>query len=175
MSQILRHVFSLVTTSAGHITLNPLVTGALLWALTKGPTQLRSQLTSRITALQDPFRYAQLIKALKWCLVAGTARVVNKQLNHIALNAGRLRGEKAKWNWSREVAVITGGCSGIGELVVKRLINKGIRVAVLDIQQLPPSLQGCKIARRSLCQPPHTNKQHRCRSQVLQVRHYRPI
>jgi short-subunit dehydrogenase len=79
---------------------------------------------------------------LKWCLVAGTARVVNKQLNHIALNAGRLRGEKAKWNWSREVAVITGGCSGIGELVVKRLINKGIRVAVLDIQQLPPSLQG---------------------------------
>ncbi|CAN9337344.1 unnamed protein product [Alternaria alternata] len=142
MSKILQNLLSLITTSAGHIALNPLVTATLLWALTKGPTQLRSQLTTRIPALRDPHRYARILKALKWCLIAGTASVVNKQLNHIALNAGRLRSEKAKWNWSREVAVVTGGCSGIGELVVKRLISKGIRVAVLDIQQLPSGLQG---------------------------------
>jgi all-trans-retinol dehydrogenase (NAD+) len=41
--------------------------------------------------------------------------------------------------------VVTGGCSGIGELVVKRLIGRGIKVAVLDIQELPASLQGCKL------------------------------
>lgn len=150
MSKILQNLLSLITTSAGHIALNPLVTATLLWALTKGPTQLRSQLTTRIPALRDPHRYARILKALKWCLIAGTASVVNKQLNHIALNAGRLRSEKAKWNWSREVAVVTGGCSGIGELVVKRLISKGIRVAVLDIQQLPSGLQGCKTSHHSL-------------------------
>jgi hypothetical protein len=150
MSNILQNVLNILVTSVGHVALNPLVTAALLWALTKGPTQLRSQLTTRIAALRDPHKYARVLKALKWCLITGTARVVNKQLNHIALNAGRLRSEKARWNWSREVAVITGGCSGIGELVVKRLINKGIRVAVLDIQQLPPSLQGCKLDQYSL-------------------------
>jgi all-trans-retinol dehydrogenase (NAD+) len=36
---------------------------------------------------------------------------------------------------------VTGGCSGIGELLVKKLVKKGVKVAVLDIQQLPPSLQ----------------------------------
>jgi all-trans-retinol dehydrogenase (NAD+) len=141
----LRHVLNLLTTSIHQVALNPIVTAALLWILTKGPEQLRSQLTSRISALRDPRRYAQILRALKLCLALGTAGVVNKQLNHIALNAGRLRSEKARWNWSQEVAVITGGCSGIGELVVKRLVNKGIRVAVLDIQQLPPSLQGRKL------------------------------
>lgn len=147
MSAVLQNILKLVTTSVGHVALNPIITAALLWVLTKGPPQLRSQLTNRIAALRDPIRYAQILKALKLCLAFGTVGVLNKQLNHIALNAGRIRSEKAKWNWSREVAVVTGGCSGIGELVVARLISKGIRVAVLDIQQLPLSLQGCKPPR----------------------------
>lgn len=144
MSVALQRVTNFLILSSGHVALNPIVTAALLWVLTKGPPQFRTRLTSRIAALRDPRRHAQVIKALKWCLAFGVTGVVNKQLNHIALNAGRLRSEKAKWQWSREVAVITGGCSGIGELVVKRLINKGIRVAVLDIQQLPASLHGCR-------------------------------
>jgi hypothetical protein len=69
---------------------------------------------------------------------------VNRQLNHAALNAGRWTSEKKRWKWDSEVAVVTGGCSGIGELTVRRLVGRGIKVAVLDIQQLPPSLQGCK-------------------------------
>lgn len=142
MSVALQRIVNLLTLTVGHIALNPIVTSALLWVLTKAPPQLRSQFTSRIAALRDPTRHAQIIKALKWCLAFGVTGVLNKQLNHIALNAGRLRSEKARWNLSREVAVITGGCSGIGELVVKRLANKGVRVAVLDIQQLPKSLQG---------------------------------
>lgn len=151
MSVALQRVVNLLTLSVGHVALNPVLTGALLWILTKGPPQLRSQLTSRIAALRDPKRYAQILKALKWCLALGVTGVVNKQLNQVALNAGRFSSEKARWNWSREVAVITGGCSGIGELVVKRLVDKGIRVAVLDIQQLPPSLQGCKIVIALTC------------------------
>lgn len=142
MSVALQRVVNLLTLSVGHIALNPIITTALLWVLTKGPPDLRSRLTSRIAALRDPLRYAKVVKTLKWCLAFGVAGVLNKQLNHVALNAGRLRSEKARWIWSQEVAVITGGCSGIGELVVKRLVDKGIQVAVLDIQQLPKSLQG---------------------------------
>ncbi|OAL55379.1 dehydrogenase/reductase SDR family member 8 precursor [Pyrenochaeta sp. DS3sAY3a] len=142
MSVAVQRLVNLLSLSIGHVALNPVVTAALLWVLTKGPPQLRSQLTSRIAALRDPHRYAQILKALKWCLALGVTGVLNKQLNQKALNAGRFGSEKARWNFSREVAVVTGGCSGIGELIVKRLINRGIRVAVLDIQQLPPSLQG---------------------------------
>ena len=175
MSGLVKRVLSLVTTSAGHVAFNPLVTAALLWILTKGPIQLRNQLTSRIVALRDPRRYAQVVRTLKWCLVFGTMRVVNKQMNHIALNAGRIRSERARWNWGQEVAVITGGCSGIGELVVKRLVNKGIKVAVFDIQQLPPSLQGSKT-----CQPPLTlpfvlTKTTRCEHQALYLRCHKSI
>ncbi|KAI8943739.1 hypothetical protein NX059_001719 [Plenodomus lindquistii] len=142
MSVALQRVSNLLTLSIGHIALNPVITGALLYILTKGPPGLRAQLTSRIASLRDPLRYARVVKALKWCLAFGITGVLNKQANHVALNAGRFRSEKARWVWSQEVAVVTGGCSGIGELVVKRLVGRGIRVAVLDIQQLPKTLQG---------------------------------
>jgi len=39
------------------------------------------------------------------------------------------------------VAVVTGGCSGIGAVVVRGLMRNGVKVAVLDIQPLPKSLQ----------------------------------
>jgi all-trans-retinol dehydrogenase (NAD+) len=140
MSVILQRAVNLLALPVTHVALNPVITAALLWVLTKGPPQLRSQLTSRIAALRDPKRHEQILKGLKWCLALGVAKLYNKQLNHIAMNAGRLQADKARWEWSKEVAVITGGCSGIGELVAKRLLDRGIKVAVLDIQELPRSL-----------------------------------
>ena len=38
--------------------------------------------------------------------------------------------------WSREVVVVTGGSDGIGKIVVKLLAERGIKVAVLDVQEL---------------------------------------
>jgi NADPH:quinone reductase-like Zn-dependent oxidoreductase len=38
--------------------------------------------------------------------------------------------------WSREVVVVTGGSDGIGKVVVHLLAEKGIKVAVLDVQEL---------------------------------------
>lgn len=70
---------------------------------------------------------------------------MNKQLNRIALNAWRVRSEKKRWIMNQEIAVVTGGCSGIGERIVKGLVNQGVRVAVLDIHQLPLGLQGCRL------------------------------
>jgi all-trans-retinol dehydrogenase (NAD+) len=145
MSVALRRASNLLTGIIGHITLNPFVTAALLWVLTKAPIRVRNRLLSNITILQDPQRYAQLVKALKWCLALGVTRVANRQLNEVALNGGKWGNDKKQWNWGEEVAVVTGGCSGIGELVVKRLIGRGIRVAVLDVKALPGGLEGCKF------------------------------
>lgn len=38
--------------------------------------------------------------------------------------------------WSNEIVVVTGGSDGIGKVVVHLLAEKGIKVAVLDVQDL---------------------------------------
>jgi hypothetical protein len=171
MSVVLHRASSLLTSTIGHVTLNPFVTAALLWVLTKAPLALRDRLISKINVLQDPKRYAQLVKALKWCLALGVTRVANRQFNEVALNGGKWGNDKKRWNWGEEVAVVTGGCSGIGELLVKRLIGRGIRVAVLDVKELPGSLKGCK-SRLSCCCVKLTGR-CRCSHQVLRMRHHR--
>lgn len=145
MSAALTRVSNLLSLSISHLALNPAVAASLLYILTKGPVSLRLHLASRFAALRDPIRHAIIIKALKWLLTLGLLRNVNKTLNHLALNSYRLRPETARWKWDKEVAVVTGGCSGIGSSIVKKLVNKGVTVAILDVQQLPPALQGCMV------------------------------
>lgn len=41
-----------------------------------------------------------------------------------------------KWDWSREVVLITGGCSGIGEQIARKFAERGVKVVVLDL--MPP-------------------------------------
>ncbi|KAH7081662.1 hypothetical protein BKA63DRAFT_435683 [Paraphoma chrysanthemicola] len=47
--------------------------------------------------------------------------------------------------WSREVVVVTGGSDGIGKVVTQLLAERGIKVAVLDVQELtyeaPPTVR----------------------------------
>lgn len=133
---------NLASLSVSHVALNPVVTASLLWVLTKGPANIRGRLVETISSLRDPQIRARVIRTLKWLLALGLAGSVNKRLNQLALNSWRVKSEKKRWKWNEEIAVVTGGCSGIGELVVKRLINRGVKVAVLDIQQLPHGLQG---------------------------------
>lgn len=41
-----------------------------------------------------------------------------------------------KYLWSQEVVVVTGGSGGLGDLLVRRLAAKGIKVISLDV--MPP-------------------------------------
>lgn len=41
-----------------------------------------------------------------------------------------------KYDWRREIVVVTGGSDGIGGIVVRLLAERGIKVAVLDVQPL---------------------------------------
>jgi len=58
----------------------------------------------------------------------------------MAHNSWRLSAA-SNWSWTNEIAVVTGGSSGIGLSIVQRLTGMGIQVAVLDVQDLPKELQ----------------------------------
>lgn len=125
----------------------PLLTGPLLYILTRGPEHVRQRLLqpfqANLLAKDGAARLDSAIKILKVMLFLGVLKRANQTLNQIALNGWYLPGMKpmAKWKWDgkTEVVVITGGCSGFGYEMVKGFAGKA-KVIVLDIQDLPPEL-----------------------------------
>jgi hypothetical protein len=94
----------------------------------------------------------------------------------LALNNYRLRSDKARWKWDEEVAVITGGCGGLGVILAKRLTDKGVKVAILDIQALPESLKDSQLAPQFTQHPPLLlTCVSRPQRQILPMRRDRPI
>jgi short-subunit dehydrogenase len=37
------------------------------------------------------------------------------------------------WDWSKEIVIVTGGCSGIGESICSKLAEQNIKVVILDV------------------------------------------
>ena len=66
----------------------------------------------------------RLIKALHYLHIVAVGIRINNRLNQWALNGWQWRAKKDNWVWSWEIAVVTGGCSGIGKEVVLRLIEQ---------------------------------------------------
>ncbi|ATY62992.1 dehydrogenase/reductase SDR family [Cordyceps militaris CM01] len=120
------------------LTLNPLVTGALLAFLVRAPADVLAQTLQRASLPAD-YDLSTAKTVLKVLLGIGLTRTVNRKLSDMAANAWRW-GPAPGWDWPREIAVVTGGCSGIGLAIVRKLRAKGIRVAVLDIQAPPAEL-----------------------------------
>ncbi|CCG84250.1 protein of unknown function [Taphrina deformans PYCC 5710] len=58
---------------------------------------------------------------------------VNALLSRRALN----HGTTDKYDWSKEIVLVTGGSSGIGYCVVNQLSNRGIKVIILDLHPPP--------------------------------------
>lgn len=59
-------------------------------------------------------------------------RTVSGVLSQAVLN----NFESDKYVWSQEVVLITGGSGGLGDLLVRKLAAKGIKVISLDV--IPP-------------------------------------
>ncbi|KAI0968930.1 NAD(P)-binding protein [Xylaria arbuscula] len=125
---------------------SPLLSGPLLLAVTRAPDTVRdvvSHLASRLPGLQGYMQNLDLATAttvLRVLFVLSAIRRLNRTLNVMAANSWRLTASKG-WDWPNEIAVVTGGSSGIGKLMVEKLVAIGVRVAVLDIQDVPKSME----------------------------------
>lgn len=125
-----------------NIPLSPAVTGAALYALTRAPEQYRQPLLQKLAQYLSPKAIARAITTLKWLLALGLARNVHLFLSDIAQNNFRLRSEKHRYDWPREVVVVTGAASGFGKLMALGFAAKGLNVMAVDIvDELPADMQ----------------------------------
>ncbi|PQE25533.1 Short-chain dehydrogenase reductase SDR protein [Rutstroemia sp. NJR-2017a BBW] len=109
---------------------DPKLTGALLVALLYYPERLQSILPAR---LRSYVISPAFVRALNTLLVFGVLRKVNRKLSQLALNGWK---SNARFVKSQEVVLITGGSSGIGEIMARDFSSKGVKVVVMDIN--PP-------------------------------------
>jgi all-trans-retinol dehydrogenase (NAD+) len=98
-------------------------------------------LLSNYTAFGQRYRFfhRRVLRVFDLITIWGVLRWLNNYLNRRALQNGL----NDKYDWSKEVVVVTGGSDGIGKVVVQLLASKNVKVAVLDIQpptyEVPPS------------------------------------
>jgi len=85
--------------------------------------------------------HGTFFKHLKTVVGLGLLRSVSAWLDDAVTN----NWSNDTYVWSQEVVVVTGGADGIGKIVVHLLAERGIKVAVLDVQELtyeaPPSVR----------------------------------
>jgi hypothetical protein len=65
------------------------------------------------------------------------------------------------WNWSEELAVVTGGSSGIGASIVRGLARMKVRTIVLDINPPNDRLGACYTTLSAIPAPITNLKQKR--------------
>ena len=95
------------------------------------PLLLAARFTDRGQDLA--LQYPQALKALRILAFLAVVRRVNAWLNRRAVN----NGVADRYDWAREIVVLTGGSNGIGRQIALKLARRGVTVAVLDIQ--PPA------------------------------------
>lgn len=117
------------------VPLIPLATGVALFLLNKSPASIRQPVLETLTQYLSSTHVARWITLLNWLLTAGLLRSTNALLNELAGNNFYAASSLTNWDWSNEVAVITGASSGFGRLFSLDLMAKGIRVVGLDINE----------------------------------------
>ncbi|KAL6854806.1 hypothetical protein ACO1O0_005933 [Amphichorda felina] len=121
-----------------NLALQPLVPGSVLLFLAYAPTDVVQRVLSS-PAIQRLLGSTDARLPLRILLALGSIRVVNGFLSRWALNNWSVSAQRG-WDWNGELAVVTGGSSGIGRAIVLGLVAKGVQVVVLDVQALPADM-----------------------------------
>ena len=127
------------------LALSPAITGTLLYALTKAPEQYRARILEVVKKYVSSKNLERAVTTLKWLFALGLARNVHVFLSEIAQNNFRLRSERHRYVWDREVIVVTGAASGFGALMAKSFASRGLNVMAVDIRdELPVDMKDIK-------------------------------
>ncbi|KAF2728824.1 NAD(P)-binding protein [Polyplosphaeria fusca] len=120
----------------------PVITGGLLYLLTRGPQHIRERMLQPLQSHLLLSRLPSFITFLKLLTAVGVARRVSQSLNRLAWNNWSFGRPGAPFKFGpgkKELVVITGGSSGFGYEMVK-LFNEHARVVVLDVSPFPDEL-----------------------------------
>ncbi|KAG5980435.1 hypothetical protein E4U55_004023 [Claviceps digitariae] len=118
---------------------SPLLSGPLLAALLCAPDTLQQALERHLQALPVHVGVDTVQRVLQVLLAVGLVKTLSRGVGSMAANAWRACPAPG-WDWPAEIAVVTGGCSGIGYCIVQRLVARRVRVVILDVQDLPDEL-----------------------------------
>ncbi|KAL8243919.1 hypothetical protein R6Q59_010177 [Mikania micrantha] len=133
------------------VLLNPVVTGPLLYILTRGPEHVRDALLrgihidaiSSILHSTNATALTRSVKVLKWLFAVGAISKINRTLTNLALNHWSFSKQGEPWDFQSggEIICITGGSSGFGALMVKEFAEKvNVKIVVIDVQDFPKDL-----------------------------------
>lgn len=111
------------------VLLQPIITGAILASIHRYPERAEEILSS---VTKNKANLPLFVRALKILVGLGVFYRLNRLLNRASLN----NFSRDKWDWSKEIVLITGGSGGFGELMVRKFARRGIMVVVLDLK--PP-------------------------------------
>ncbi|GLA00608.1 hypothetical protein AnigIFM60653_009358 [Aspergillus niger] len=117
-----------------HTVLQPIFTGPILYGLLRYPAQVNEW--SGKLQLGGP----STLKAIGIAFSLGLLVRLNDWLSRKALNSFTNDGS---WNWNDEIIVITGGSSGIGAMVARKLSKTDSTVIILDINRPSASMRMC--------------------------------
>lgn len=115
------------------------ITAPLLLATIFYPIQLRNHLPPQLSSSLTSTAFTG---TLNFLVGFAALRNLNERLSRFWLNNGK---PDAKFNAAKEIVLVTGGSSGIGELVARNFAAVGARVVVWDVHAAKVSF------RESLC------------------------
>jgi all-trans-retinol dehydrogenase (NAD+) len=124
---------------------NPVITGPLLYIFTVAPQGLQQPILQALEHYVSSTVLDRTVTTLKWLFTLGLIPMLNSFLSELAQNNFRWKSEQHRYDWPKEIAVVTGAGSGFGRLISEGFASEGIRVMALDIHDsLPAEMQSNK-------------------------------
>lgn len=132
-----------------NLALQPIVPASILAFIAYGPQHLVQKFLNH-PALRRILGNRDIKSPLRILLALGVARLLNKWMSKRAVNNWSLS-PGSGWQWQSEIAVVTGGCAGIGRGIVLGLVEKGVEVVILDVQDLPADMEKSGLIKYYKC------------------------